>query len=260
MRIIAVDDEEIALENLADAIREAEPNAEVTAFDSTDAAYLYASENKCAAAFLDINMGGISGIALAKKLKLANPEINIIFSTGYSEYALEALEMHASGYIMKPITPEKVRHELDDLRFPVKAEGGGELRIQCFGNFGVFFGDKPVEFKYTKAKEMLAYLVDRNGAMCGNKEIISVLWENEDDLRGKQTYFKSVRRDLLVVLKAIGCQDIVIQRRGEIGIDKEKVVCDYFDWLEGKAEGINAYRGEYMQQYSWGELTHGTLE
>ena len=64
MRIIAVDDEEIALENLADAIREAEPNAEVTAFDSADAAYLYASENKCASAFLDINMGGISGIAL----------------------------------------------------------------------------------------------------------------------------------------------------------------------------------------------------
>lgn len=260
MRIIAVDDEEIALENLESAIREAKPSAEVAAFDKSSAALAYASENKCEAAFLDINMGGISGIALAKKLKFANPEINIIFTTGYSEYALEAVEMHASGYIMKPITAEKVRYELDDLRFPVKAEGGGELRIQCFGNFSVFFGDKPVEFKYTKAKEMLAYLVDRNGAMCTNNEIISVLWENEDELKGKQTYFKSVRRDLLSVLRSIGCADLIIQRRGEIGIDKEKADCDYFDWLEGKAEGINAYRGEYMQQYSWAELTHGTIE
>ena len=101
MTIIAVDDEEIALENLESAIHEAKPSAEVAAFDKSSAALAYASENKCEAAFLDINMGGISGIALAKKLKLANPEINIIFTTGYSEYALEAVRMHASGHILK---------------------------------------------------------------------------------------------------------------------------------------------------------------
>ena len=260
MKIIAVDDEEIALENLESAIHEAKPSAEVAAFDKSSAALAYASENKCEVAFLDINMGGISGIALAKKLKLANPEINIIFTTGYSEYALEAVGMHASGYILKPITPEKVLYELNDLRFPVSASDCKRLRIQCFGSFDAFIGQKPVTFKYSKAKEMLAYLVDRNGAMCGNNEIISVLWENEDELKGKQTYFKSVRRDLLSVLRSIGCADLIIQRRGEIGIDKEKADCDYFDWLEGKAEGINAYRGEYMQQYSWAELTHGTIE
>lgn len=258
MKIIAVDDEEIALEILSDAVREAEPSAEVAAFDSGEAALAYAEENKCAAAFLDIEMSGISGIALARELKLNDPEINIVFATGYSEYALEAIEMHVSGYITKPITAEKVKRELEELRFPVKKFGGG-LRIQCFGNFDVFSGDKPLEFKYSKAKEMLAYLVDRNGAMCSNNEIISVLWEDEDPV-GKQTYFKSVRRDLLSVLKSIGCGGVIIQRRGEIGIDKEKVVCDYFDWLDGKPEGINAYRGEYMQQYSWSELTHGMLQ
>lgn len=181
MKIIAVDDEEIALENLESAIHEAKPSAEVAAFDKSSAALAYASENKCEAAFLDINMGGISGIALAKKLKLVNPEINIIFTTGYSEYALEAVGMHASGYILKPITPEKVLYELNDLRFPLSASDCKRLRIQCFGNFDAFMGQKPVTFKYSKAKEMLAYLVDRNGAMCGNNEIISVLWENEDE-------------------------------------------------------------------------------
>ncbi len=259
MKIIAVDDEEIALEILGKAILECEPSAEVAAFDNSKAALEYAEENKCDAAFLDIELGGVNGIVLAKTLKLKDPEINIVFSTGYSEYALEAMEMHASGYITKPVTAEKVRRELNELRFPVVQCGGGQLRIQCFGNFGVFSGDKPVEFKYSKTKEMLAYLVDRNGAMCGNNEIISVLWEG-DDLSGKQTYFKSIRRDLLSVLRSMGFGDVIIQRRGEIGIDKEKVVCDYFDWLNGKAEGINAYRGEYMQQYSWGELTHGTLQ
>ncbi|MGN0666900.1 MAG: response regulator [Huintestinicola sp.] len=260
MRIIAVDDEEIALRNLERAIKEAMPSAEVAAFDKGRAALEYASENKCQAAFLDISLGGMNGIALAKALKLKDPEINIIFSTGYSEYALEAVEMHASGYIMKPITAEKVRYELDDLRFSAVQYGGERLRIQCFGSFDAFIGDKPVIFKYSKSKEMLAYLVDRNGAMCSNNEIISVLWEDEDDLKGKQTYFKSIRRDLLAVLRSLNCGDVIIQHRGEIGIDRNKVNCDYFDWLDGKAEGINAYRGEYMQQYSWGELTHGMLE
>lgn len=260
MRIIAVDDEEIALENLESAIREAEPSAEVAVFDTSAAALEYASENKCEAAFLDINMGGFSGIALAKALKLRDPEINIIFSTGYSEYALEAMEMHASGYITKPITAEKVRGELDDLRFRIPEASRGRLFIHTFGNFEVFADGKPVSFKYSKSKELLAYLVDRHGAMCTNGEVISVLWENNDDLDGKAIYFKSVRRDLISTLKEWGCGDVIVQQRGSLAIDTKKVQCDYFDWLDGKAEGINAYKGEYMQQYSWGELRHGLLE
>ncbi|WP_432651234.1 response regulator [Huintestinicola sp.] len=260
MRIIAVEDEEIALDVLERAIREAEPSAEVAVFDKSTAALEYASENKCEAAFLDINMGGINGIALAKALKLEGPEINIIFSTGYDEYALEAIEMRVSGYIMKPITAEKVRDELDNLRYCDPAAADGKLRIQCFGNFDVFSGDKPLEFKYSKTKELLAYLVDRNGAMCTNNEIISVLWETEEEQSGKQTYLKSIRRDLISVLKNAGFGDVIIQRRGAMGIDKDKVECDYYDWQSGVAAGINAYRGEYMMQYSWSEFTHGLLQ
>lgn len=260
MRIIAVDDEEIALENLESAIREAEPFAEVAVFDTGAAALEYVSENKCEAAFLDIEMNSMNGIALAKALKLKSPEINIIFSTGYIEYALEAIEMHASGYITKPITAEKVRNELDNLRFRIPEAPRGRLFIQCFGNFEVFADGKPVSFKYSKAKELLAYIVDRHGAMCTNGEAISVLWENNDNLDGKAVYFKSVRRNLISTLKEFGCGDVIIRQRGSIAIDAKKVQCDYFDWLDGNAEGINAYKGEYMQQYSWGELRHGLLE
>ena len=102
--------------------------------------------------------------------------------------------------------------------------------------------------------------MDRHGAMCTNGEAISVLWENDDDLEGKAVYFKSVRRDLISVLKSCGCGDVIIQQRGSLAIDTEKVQCDYYDWLDGKAEGINSYRGEYMYQYSWGELRHIDIE
>ncbi|MGN0674407.1 MAG: hypothetical protein ACI4KG_01520, partial [Oscillospiraceae bacterium] len=124
----------------------------------------------------------------------------------------------------------------------------------------VFADGKPVSFKYSKSKELLAYLVDRQGAMCTNGEAISILWENDDAVDGKAVYFKSVRRDLISTLKECGCGDVIIQQRGSLAIDTTKVQCDYYDWLDGKAEGINAYRGEYMYQYSWGELRHIDIE
>ena len=62
------------------------------------------------------------------------------------------------------------------------------------------------------------------------------------------------------VFQGAGCRDVLIQRRGQMGILKEKVLCDYYDWQNGAVWALNAYRGEYMSQYSWSELTHGALE
>ena len=77
----------------------------------------------------------------------------------------EALDMHASGYILKPITAQKIRKELENLRFPVKPERRNRVYFQTFGNFEVFIDEQPVKFKYDLTKEMLAYLVDRKGGI-----------------------------------------------------------------------------------------------
>lgn len=54
----------------------------------------------------------------------------------------EAFHLHASGYVLKPATPETIRWELEDLRRPVLREDDGRLRVQCFGNFEVFIGGR----------------------------------------------------------------------------------------------------------------------
>ena len=66
--------------------------------------------NSCDIAFLDVEMAGMSGVELAETLKRYNSEINIVFCTGYGNYRDAAFELHASGYLMKPITPEKIKH------------------------------------------------------------------------------------------------------------------------------------------------------
>lgn len=255
MNILAVDDKKMPLEALAEAIRRAEPEAEIHGFRSGAEVLAYSGLSSCETAFLDIDMRDMNGIQLAKKLKLKNPRINIIFATGYSEYAIDALELHCSGYLMKPITAEKVRCELDNLRYPAQRSESKRVRFQTFGNFEVFIDGKPINFKYDKTKEMLAYLVDR-GTLCTNGEIMAVLWEEEVS----SSYIRMLRKDLLDVFREAGCGEIFVQQRGKLGIVPEKVECDYYDWQTGLPQALNAYRGEYMSQYGWGEFTRGSLE
>ena len=112
-------------------------------------------------AILDINLPVINGIELAEKLKKLIPEIHIIFITGYPEYKSEAMENGCSGYLTKPTNADEIKKELAFVMQNMKTAAAEKVRMQCFGNFDVFINDNPVVFNLTKAKELLAYLVDR---------------------------------------------------------------------------------------------------
>lgn len=142
MRILAADDETLAREMLTDAIRQALPDAEIFDFAKPSRLLEFASENPpCEITFLDIHMRGMNGVELAKKLKDINPKLNNIFVTGFDQYTGDAMKLHASGYIMKPVTKEKVEAELAELRHPIEPKSDVLLRVQCFGNFDVFTPD-----------------------------------------------------------------------------------------------------------------------
>ena len=253
MTILALDDEKMALEALSAAIREAAPEAELHSFRWGEDAMDFARVNRLDVAFLDIAMPGSDGVQLARYLTMLQPRVNIVFVTGFGQYRDAAFDLHASGYLMKPVTVEKIRVELAHLRYPVQTKK--RIRVQTFGNFEVFLDESPMDFKYTKTKELLAYLVDRRGALCTVGEMISILFEED---QGHEAYFKSLRRDLLDTLSVCGCQNVIHQQRGRLGIVPERIQCDYYDYLDGRDKA--AYRGEYMTQYSWSEYTHGLLE
>ena len=256
MRILCLDDEPLALKMLEMCVREARPEADTAGFDDQDDLLLDAEKNGCDIAFLDIEMPGMNGVELAKRIKKIAPDTNIIFSTAYPQYAGDAFSLHASGYITKPLNREKVLHEIDDLRHPIEGDDRG-LRVQAFGNFEVFFDGKPLHFRYSKTKEMLAYLIDRNCAVVDIGEIRAILWDDDED---RTSYIKQLRKDLVDTLKEVGAEDAIVIMRGGIGVIPAKIKCDFFDYLAGDAKGINSYHGEYMQQYSWSEVTHGSLE
>ena len=137
MNILAVDDERNALEGLETVLRRALPEAEVYPFRTGADALVFAENTPCAVAFLDIELRDMNGLELAKRLKDQHGETNIVFVTGYSEYAIDAFDLHAeAGYLLKPATVEKVQDAMENLRIPPETIGHGKrVRIQCFGNF-----------------------------------------------------------------------------------------------------------------------------
>ena len=307
MVIIAVDDERLAVESIMKSIRSVVPGAEVYGFRSGVSALDFLENHPVDVAFLDIEMRDMNGMDLAAQIRRRFPRMNIVFTTGYSRYAGRAFDVRASGYILKPITAEKIRNELENLRYPVRNQSGGSgqdprgrseetkiskqperkspvadswpalnedawtqipfkgLLVRTFGNFEVFADSIPLRFKYVKTRELLAYLVDRCGALCSNREITAVLWE--EDGRDHASYLKSIRADLVTVLEEHGYGNVLVRRRGGIGIIPSKVVCDYYIYLNrmkhrGKPEDeplYLEYRGEYMTQYSWAEVTNSIL-
>jgi len=255
MKVLAVDDEIAALRLLKRAIGEADETIEVESFTTGDDCLTYCGINGCPEiAFLDIRIGGTSGLDLAREIKTINPQVNIIFTTGFSEHASDAFGLHASGYLLKPATPDDIKRELENLRFPIQNQSQG-IYLKTFGNFEAFFNGEPLSFKYRKSKELLAYLFDRQGSLVSNTEVMVALWETE----GHENYFRQIRKDVLDTLARIGCTNIIVRHRGSMGMNMDAVTSDYQNWQKGLPSAINAYRGEYMAQYSWAETTNASL-
>ncbi len=260
MTIFAVDDEEMALRMLLNAVEEACPEAEIKGFRRPSELLSYAREHPCDIAFLDVDMRGMSGLEVALELKACQPKTNIVFATGFSEYMSHAFSMHASGYLLKPVTADRVKKEMENLRFPLEAAAQPpRVYVQTFGNFEVFVSGRQLSFSRSKAKELFAFLIDRLGASVTVSEIAAILWEDRPYDRSAQKQTQNMIGFMMKSLQEAGVQDIVVRRRNSLAVDRAKIVCDYYSLLRGDIRAMNAYCGEYMTNYSWAELTTGVL-
>lgn len=260
MNILAVDDEYYALELLKSTLNEVAVGSTVFLCRDATGAMNVARTESIDVAFLDIHMPEMNGIQLARELKRIHPLINIIFATGFSEYMKEGIDLRMSGYIFKPVTPEAVRTELENLRHPIEWDAGKRVRIQTFGNFEVFVDGNPLKFERKQAKEILAYLVDKRGTSASYNELASILWEDEEYDRSRQKNLQVYVASLVKTLQELGIRDLIMKNRQGILINTRIVDCDYYRFLEGDVRAINSFTGQYMSAYSWAEFTVGYLE
>ena len=244
MKILLVDDEELQLLRLENACKKVIPDSEFFSF--TNPLKVVESNINFDLAFLDIEMPGLNGIQLAKKLKSINPKIKVIFVTAYNNYALEAYRVHVSGYITKPVNENKIKTEIDELDNVINLKSEKKLQVKCFGNFEIFHNGIPVKFSYQKSKEVFAYLIDREGSSINVNELNAVLWEEDH-----KSYLRNLIADIKQILKSIDCEDVFVKKFNGYSIDVNKIDCDAYEYKKDNPDAVRLYRGEYMIQYPW---------
>ncbi len=255
MKTILVDDELVSLlhyEEICSNIQEIEL---VGKFDDAREALEFAKNNTVEFALMDIEMPEMNGLELGKELKIINSEMVIIYVTGYSRYVTDALKIKADYFVIKPYDREDIldavmRAKLLSKRLHKK------VKVTTFGRFEVYLEDEPLYFGNTKAKELFALCVHREGANVSMEQAIDYLWpERPYDERVKRLYRKSIGA-IQDVLNQYGVPEVFVSNRGSCHIVKERLDCDLYEFLENDhipALCFQKARAGYMIDYLWAE-------
>lgn len=267
MKAICVDDEGLILSRTVSLVKKTNIFDEVEAFMDALEALDYLDNEKADLALLDIDMPQMGGLELATNIKAKCPDIKIIFLTGYSEYAVDAYAMHATGYLLKPVSYEKLQSEIEyaletsagEANSVKSRKASPRVKVETFGFFNVLVDGRLVAFKRSKAKELLGCLVDRRGQFISRKDLFYILWEDDDYDRAKQKYLDTIIRSLKDTLEEYGISDIFEAEQGMMRVVPELIDCDLYRFLDKDEAAMDSFRGEYMNSYTWASETEGYL-
>lgn len=230
IRTIVVDDEWYSLTEICDLAEKTGVMSVEGRFQNGADALQEAERIQPQAAFIDIEMPGMDGLTLAEKLLEANPNIKIVFITGWNQYAVSAFELNALDYIMKPVNKarfEKMARRLQNELSMQKASNADTLTIHCFGKFEALENGIPVVWQRTKAEELFALLVLNANTFLHKDIILENLWpyyERTKSLTILQTSVCKIRNVLSNCGKAVR----LTYADGKYGLFlSPDVACDY---------------------------------
>lgn len=232
MRIAAVDDETHVLERFKRMVSGMTDFNLCGLFETGEQLLAYLRENPLDAVFLDIEMPDINGLQLSEQIQNLKQNIEIIFVTAFNQYAVEAFELQAMDYIMKPMTEERLGKTIRRLLKANKKEARpGKPFIQCLGEFEVFLNGGALTWKNSKAKELLAFLIHKKGVPIGWEKIADAVWPDYNTEKA-QTNFHATTYLLRKRLAEAGLPQIFESVRGNYRIATGQVDCDVYQLEE----------------------------
>ena len=244
MKIIMVDDENTSVHAFVDRVID-NPDIECHYFkDDPEAVLSYIKKSPIQGAILDINMPNINGIDLAKKIIAIDENIKIVFLTGLNVKKEELplkVRQHTLGIIYKPINDMDLKHYLNEIINQTSL-----LKVEMFGNFDCFINGELVKFSSKKSKELFALLLSMNGKSLTMEHAITCLWPDKHLSNSKILYRDAVWR-LRHTLQEIKFNCVKFQR-ALLVLNKENIVCDYYDYLEGK---VDKDMDNFLIDYDW---------
>ena len=268
LRTILVDDEELSIKRLKKILAECGEIQICNTFSNSLEAYEYLKENKIDVAFLDISMPDIDGMAFAHMIHGIDSDIDIVFVTGYDDHAVDAFELNALDYLLKPVTIDRMQKTLNKIkkRHP-SAQGRPGIKVSFFNGFKVYTaGDegREIRLRSPKTEELFAFIVYKGTT--NREEIVDTLWEGLDFDKA----LKNINSNMYYIRKAMslnGIDDCIKTGKREISIDMSRMTCDLFEFeglikknkLAGIKDGsiyekvIGLYSGGFLKGkgYEW---------
>lgn len=222
MIALCVDDEPIMLALLQKAVEASPDIDEVVAFGKASDALAWAEIHHFDVAFLDVELHGVNGTEIARRLRTKSPYLPIIFCTGYSEYALDAMRLHADGYLLKPIHAEDVQNELDRLNGKSSTKP-----LLYISDDGMTFKDKNGEafaFRRGRTYDLVRILLEADGAPLTNYELCDKLFGRVSGFLEKNSnYFSKLTGDLSATLALHGAGEVLIRAANRYALDMKKI-------------------------------------
>lgn len=272
---VIIDDELHALERVKELIIETDELNLVSAYiDYTDF-LTEIKENKINfdLIFLDIEMPGSNGLELAQRILEINKRIDIVFVTAYSSYAVEAFELNAIDYLLKPITQDRFQKTISRLFSKKKISHSSDntdfkLEISTLGEFKLFQQGEEINLNWRteKSKELFLYLLHHKGEFVRSSKIMETLWPNRDPKKTATLLYSTVY-SIRKMINHLGTKDIILSKRGYYKLNLEEIKWDLYEFeklvakikldLESNIEKVikltQLYKGKYLVNhfYIW---------
>ncbi|MNI31954.1 Transcriptional regulatory protein YehT [compost metagenome] len=190
IRVLLVDDEEDALDLLGILLGQIGGVEVVGRYINPVQAIDAIGKSRVDAVFLDNQMPGMKGTEVARTIRQSLPQIPIVFTTAYAEYAVEAFEIQSTDYLLKPFTKERLQNTVARIKQSLSASSIEARRntsipfaIQCLGRFQIQLpnnGDQTLSWKTKKERELCAFLIHHEGKPSNTASIIEELWPGYD--------------------------------------------------------------------------------
>ena len=146
-QVAVCDDDKRVIKEVSGLIREWNPEIQVACFSSGEE--LLADYHPCQAVFLDIDMGGISGIETGERIRAKDRQVKIIYLTAYRDYVAGAFKVHAFQYLLKPVGKAEVLQVLEEVfRYAQEPEQKVMLDFQTVKGVLVLPADEIYYFEY----------------------------------------------------------------------------------------------------------------
>ncbi|MGL4484913.1 MAG: LytR/AlgR family response regulator transcription factor [Anaerovoracaceae bacterium] len=258
MKAIYVDDENLAIQRFKLMI-EGISRFSCEYFSTSEDAVIYSNNTEIDVAFLDIHMPDIDGLALARELKKINENTRIVFVTAFEKYALDAFDIDAVGYLVKPYSKEKLLNEIDKSK-RIKNIIGRDVFVKTMPRFDVFVDGDLLIFPGNKAKELFALVIDKNGGELSCEYACTYLWEDRPYDNKTKTLYRVLKKSMMDTLKKAGIEYVLTAEKGKIAANKAAINCDLYNMIEISKAGDEIFDGRYMFEYQWAEETVNRLK